>query len=39
MIKKPKPLKKGDTIAIISPAAPSTESDLAQGIAWLKSCG
>ena len=39
MTKKPKALQKGDTIAIISPAAPSTESDLAQGIAWLKSCG
>ncbi len=39
MIKKPKPLQKGDTIAIISPAAPSSENDLAQGIAWLRSCG
>jgi muramoyltetrapeptide carboxypeptidase len=39
MIKKPKALQKGHTIAIVSPAAPSTEADLTQGIAWLESCG
>ena len=38
-LKKPKPLEKGDTIAVISPAAPSTSNDLVQGMDWLRSCG
>jgi muramoyltetrapeptide carboxypeptidase len=36
---KPKPLNTGDTIAIISPAAPSEGNDFHTGVAWLESCG
>jgi muramoyltetrapeptide carboxypeptidase len=38
-ILKPKALKKGDTIAIVSPAKPSPPETLVEGVAWLESQG
>lgn len=36
---KPKALKKGDTIAIVSPAKPSPTETLTEGVTWLESQG
>jgi muramoyltetrapeptide carboxypeptidase len=39
VIQKPKGLPLGSTIAIISPAAPSTEAQFNEGVAWLEGAG
>ncbi len=38
-IQKPKGLRAGDTIAIVSASAPSPPEDVDLGAAWLESCG
>lgn len=38
-VQKPKGLLPGATIAVISPAAPSSEAQFIQGIAWLEEVG
>ena len=36
---KPKPLQKGDTVAVIAPASPPNQHNLKKGIEYLKEIG